>query len=182
MALLVRSTEPGVMARKKRGKRGSSSFQVLPVKASVDLGTLAQNAVLTVDLTALGVTEFQTVSMDLTWSIEGMASVDEPVQVGVANGDLSGTEITEKLDANPISSSDVIARERQRRPVRAVGQIGQVGGTGARVMNDGKPIRTRFRTRLATGIELEAWVRNLAAALVTGSTVHINGSLYGYWV
>ncbi len=166
---------------KKKSRRGGGNFQVLPVKAEVDLGTLAQNAVVTVDLTALGVTEYQVVSADLIWSIEGMASVDGPVQVGLANGDLSGTEITEKLDANSSSASDVIARERQRRPVRQVGQIGEVGGTGARVLNDGKPIRTKFRTKLATGIELEAWVRNLAAALVTGATVHINGQVYGYW-
>ncbi len=167
---------------KRKGRRRNASFQVLPVKAEVDLGTLAQNAVLTVDMTTLGVTEFQVLSMDINWSLEGFASVDGPVQVGVANGDLSGTEITEKLDASPISAADIIARERQRRPVRQVGQFSQQGGTGSRTLNDGKAIRTKFRTRLATGIELEAWVRNLGAALVTGLTLHVNGNIYGNWV
>ncbi len=167
--------------QKRRTRRPSAQFQVLPVTVEVDLGTLAQNAVLTVDMTSLGVTEYQVVSMDLWWSLEGGSAQNGPIQVGVANGDLSGTEIVEKLDASPISASDIIARERQRRPVRQVGQF-QLTAGGSVVLNDGKSIRTKFRTRLAVGIELECWVRNLGAVLTTGATVHVQGNIYGYWV
>ncbi len=51
------------------------------------------------------------------------------------------------------------------------------------VLNDGKVIRTKFRTVLEAGIELGVWARNKSGvALTTGAVVRLSGRIYGYWI
>jgi len=89
--------------------------------------------------------------------------------------------VKEALDSNLTSQSDIIARERARRPVRRAGVF--YGLSTDEVFNNGKPIRTKMFTVLDEGKELEAWARNQSGGiLTTGATVHCFGRVYGYWI
>ncbi len=167
------------MAR-KRSSRPNPKFQVLRVNQNLALSTLATQTVLLLALTGLGSTKFKVVSADLAWSLSDHTAAEGPIEVGLCNGDLTTGECAEALDAVPTSMSDVIAMERLRRPIRRAGMF--AGLAADEVLNDGKPIRTKFRTFLDVGIELNAWVRNLDdSSLTSGSLVTVVGNVYGYW-
>ncbi len=133
------------------------------------------------NLTTLGSTKFRVVSADIYWSYAGHTAAEGPLEVGIANGDLSVAEVAECLDSNPTSQSDIVAREFARRPVRRSGVFDGVATIAS--LNDGKSIRTKLNTILDEGTELKAWIKNLdASALTTGTLIKINGAIYGYWI
>ncbi len=171
------------MARHGRGKgkyrKYNSRFQVLPVKTSIALLTLGNNTAITSSITALS-DDFWVQSADLTWTLTFATPGEGPLMVGLNNGDLTATEIKEALEALPSSRSDIVNRERARRPVRKVGQFTSL--LGSEVLNDGQKVRTTIKMYLAEGVELEAFVFNASgAALTTGTFVDLYGNLYGEW-
>ncbi len=167
-------------SRKAKGRStGNSNFQVIPVDSNVTLGTLASETVIASGLTALD-DDFWIQSADLQWSLLNAAGGQTPLMFGVANSDLSVTEIDEAIEASPTSKSDIIARERARRPVRKIGNF--TGPASDVEWNDGRPMRSTIKMYLAEGVELNAWVKNKSGAvLTTGGIVRVFGNLYGSW-
>ncbi len=163
------------MARKRDNK-----FFAYRIEEQFALGALANGIAIAGDTTALGVTKCYLISADLVWSIEDSTSDEGPIDVGLASGDLSVTEIVEGLDAKPTSRSDRIAMERSRRPIRRAGSF---AGSGANeTLNDGKEIRTKLKFYIDEGIELVAWARNRSGAtLTTGAVVNVVGTLFMKW-
>ncbi len=152
----------------------------MPVEATLSLGALANDATVSSALTALGVTEAYVISADLTYALKGLTGEEGPLRVGLANDDLSVTEINEKLDARPTSQADIVAMERSRRPVRDAGTFG--GQTPESVLNEGLPIRTTCKFHLAEGKELAVWIRNKSGAtLTTGAVLQVSGTMYMRW-
>ncbi len=167
------------MAKHKR--RGRSRFFAYPIDHSLALATLANGIVLSDDMTNFGVTKVYCISADLSWSVDDQTVGEGPLVVGLNSGDLSVTEIAEKLDAKPVSQTDRIAMERSRRPVRNTGRFS--GAAVGETLNDGQPIRTPLKFILDTGIELALWVRNKSGAtLTTGTVVRVTGTLYMRWM
>ncbi len=165
---------------KHRKRSYNSNFQVINVDNGIALSTLAAGVAIAADLTTLGVAKFTVISADLMWTIKGLTAGEGPITVGIANGDLTVSNIGETLDANPTNKSDIIARERARRPVRRAGVFH--GLSSEEVLNDGKPIRTKLRTTLDTGVELTMFARNqTGSTLTTGASVFCFGKLYGFW-
>lgn len=171
------------MAAHRRGRRNGPTnpkFQVLKVDQIISFGALAAQGALQGALTALGVTKFRVTAVDLFWSADGFTTGEGPILVGISNGNLSTTEVLECLDAVPTGPSDVIARERLRRPVRQSGIF--AGFNTHEVLNDGKYIRTKLNTLLDEGDELNAWAQNQSGATLTaGTVIRIMGRVYGYW-
>ncbi len=168
------------MARKRR-RKGRGRFIALPIETVISLGALAQDIVASANITGFGNTKFRVVAADLSWTLNAATATEGPVMVGIANADLSDTEIQEALDASPVSASDIIALERMRRPVRIAGTFSLAGAD--ETLNDGKAIRTKLHTVLEAGIELDVWARNKGqATLTTGGLVTVLGKLYGYWL
>ncbi len=160
--------------------RKSSNFFAYRIEEQLALATLANGIALTGDLTALGLTKCYLISADLNWTIEGMTSGQGPIDVGVASGDLTATEIVESLDAKPTSRSDRIPMERSRRPVRRSGSFPSQDVT--ETLNDGKPIRTKLKFYIDEGIELVAWARNRSGATLAGGAVlNVTGNLFMKW-
>ncbi len=168
------------MPKKGSRKRASTArFQVIKFNANLALTTLGSTTVLTQVLSALS-QDFYAVSADCRWAIRGLTAGEGPLVVGYANSDLSVTEIAEGLDASPSSESDIIARERTRRPVRSAGTFS--GVATEEVLNNGKPIRTKLKFNLANSLEVNAWIRNESGAvLTTGAVLEMQGKIYGYW-
>lgn len=164
----------------KHRNKGGHRFFAYPIEVDLTLSTLAAGASITGSLTGLGVTKAYCISADVTWSVDGVTSGEGPLRVGLANGNLTATEINEKLDARPTSQTDIIAMERSRRPVRPVGKF--PGQTADEALKDGTPIRTKLGFFIDEGVELVAYARNdSASTLTTGAVVHASGTLYMKW-
>ncbi len=165
---------------KRRGRRGG--FQAIPYTAQLSLSTLADNTVLTGNfLGGTFVEDFYCVSVDALWSINGLTAGEVPIEAGFNHGDLSVTEIGEALDAEILDPSDIIARERARRPVRRAVKFSE-GAATEMVINNGTEVRTPLRFMVNDGKAIQFWVANRSGgALTTGSRVEISGTLYGRW-
>ncbi len=167
--------------RQVRRKQRNSAFQALKVNAILTLGALGLETAITQALTVLA-DDFWVQSADLAWTIRLLTSLEGPVALGLANGDLSVAEIKEAINASPVSRSDIIAREQARRPIREVGQVSADSDGGVLQLNDGQPVRTSVKMYLAEGTELNAFAFNqTGVALTTGAIVRIWGTLYGTW-
>ncbi len=155
-------------------------FQAIRFNAQTALSTLAESALIQTVLTSLA-QDFFAVSADVLVSFRGGTLNEGPVQFGMNNGDLTVAEVVECLDAAVTSESDIIARERLKRPVRRIGRIVNLG-QASQLWNDGNAKRVQLRFNLANSIEIEGWVRNQSGAtLTTGAIVEWQGTIYGYW-
>ncbi len=169
------------MAKHKgRKSRYNSNFQAVKTVESLTIGALADGVVLKKTITGALTQDAYAISADTTWALVNPTTGEGPLQVGYASDDLTVTEITEALDASPVSKSDRIARERAGRPVRHVGMFEGRDGSD-QVLNDGKAIRTKIMMPIAQ-TDLSVWIRNLSGAtLTTGSILKIAGQLYLNW-
>ncbi len=120
-------------------------------------------------------------SVDSTWAMHDNTSDENPISVGIAHNDLSVTEISEALLAEMTDPSDIIARERSRRPVRRVGTFS--GPELNQVLNDGKNIRTKVKFVIGDGHQLAVYAVNRSnATLTTGTQIELEGVIYGRWL
>ncbi len=166
------------MARHKGSRR--RGFVAIPVSQQITLGTLASNIVVAADLIAALTEDLYVISADLMWSRLNAADGEGPIQVGIAHGDLSVTEIGENLNANVTGPDNIIQMERARRPVRKAGMFS--GLAGDEVLNDGKEIRSRIKFSIGDGQAVLAWAVNRSGAtLTTGGLVRVDGTIYGRW-
>ncbi len=169
------------MARHRRRQRRptNTSFQALPVNGVLSLGTLANATALAGALTVI-TDDFWFQSGDLSWTLDGMTAGEGPIYVGLSNGDLSVSEIKESINAIPTSRSDIINRERARRPIRRVGQFSVVD-TGEKLF-DGRTERQTIKMYVAEATQLNFFAFNQSgASLTTGGVLSVYGTLYGNW-
>ncbi len=164
--------------RRRRNRRG---FVTLPVSGSVQLSTLASGVVIKSNLIANLSEDFFAISMDLAWTIRDLTAGEGPLQLIVAHGDYTVTEIKEYLDVDLSNPANLIAREQGSRKIRRVGFF--TGIAADEVLNDGKQIRTRLKFILNDGVSLDCGVHNQSGAtLTTGATVIFAGQVYGRWL
>jgi len=151
-----------------------------PVNEQISLGTLADEVV--VSQTLLNLEQQAWISSaDLTWALREFTAGEGPIQVGLAAGSLTVTEIKEGLEASPSSQSDVTANEQAKRRIRDAGSF---NGSGAiEVLNDGKPIRSKIRWMAGmNAMDVDFWAKNRGgAALTTGAVIEVTGKVYGTW-
>ncbi len=170
------------MAKHRRRRNSRRRFTAIPFEASISPSTLADNTAIAQDiLSAQMADDFYAISVDSMWSIDAQTAGEGPLHVGFAHNDLSVTEIAETLLCQLTDPSDIINRERSRRPVRRVGLFpAQVVNE---TLNDGVEKRTPLRFQVGDGHQLEAYVMNRSnAALSGGSRIDVAGTLYGKWL
>ncbi len=144
------------MAKHRSGGKNRRNFVAAPINSSVSLSTLGNNTVISVDLVSSLVEDMYIMSVDLAWSIRGLTAGETPLQVGLAHGDYSVTEVLENLDASSLDPDDKIDQERVRRLVRRVGVFNETGATDM-PLNDGKEIRTKVKFTVGDGKSFDAW-------------------------
>ncbi len=156
-------------------------FQAIPFTDQLPLITLGNDLVLAqAPIAAFAGKSFFGISVDTLWGIRGLTAGEGPITVGWAHGDLSTTEIAEALVAEVNDPSDIIARERARRPVRRAGIFSAI--TVDQTLNDGTLIRTPLRFSISIGKTLVFWAMNQSgAALTTGAILEVQGVVYGRW-
>ncbi len=163
------------MARRKRG------IVAIPINKTLASSTLAANTLLGGDLFTSDLTEdFFCISADLNIGWTGTAG-EGPIEVGLAHGDYSDTEIEENLELSFTNPDSKIEQERSRRLVR---RIGYLSGTAAEgVLNEGRTTRVKLRFSIggAAG-QLKMWMYNRHTTNLTGTTISYQGYLYGRWL
>ncbi len=158
------------------------NFSVIKFDFNRTLTTLADGAVTTINLLGSNLTrEAYAISCDCYWTIKGLTAGEGPLEVGFAHSDLSTTEITEALSAEPTSPGEIIEREQSSRPVRYAGMFSGIGSN--EVLNNGKHMRTKLGFTLDDGQNVVMYVANVAGlALTTGGVIRGIGKLYVRWL
>lgn len=169
------------MVTKKKQYNRAKNFQAIPFTGQLALLTLATDVVLTGAIIGNFLRSFFGISVDCTWALRGGTNTEGPIQVGFAHSDLSVSEVAEALSAEVVDPSDIIARERSRRPVRRSGVFPGISTQG--VLNDGKVIRTKLKFSMSIAKTLNIWALNQSGAtLTTGAVLEVQGVIYGRWM
>ncbi len=164
---------------KKRPIRKRRSFQLRRVRITPELAlsTLASDTVLNVGFLGTADGAYRCVSIKATYSIKGLTGGEGPITFGFAHSDYSVTEIKECLEAsNSISQGLKVEQEKANRLVRIVGTLSQ---TGASMLNDGQPVKTRLNWLIAIGDQVNLFAYNEStAALSTGCVLNVAGNMW----
>ncbi len=178
MLLALLAAKKGKGRRRRRYLKGNLDFEL-------DLGTLAANALVS-GILGNTVTERTLVSSVVaTWALSDMTinAGDGPILCGVAHSDYSDAEIEAVIEnTGAWAEGDLIAQEIAKRKVRQIGKFDQSsseGGvfSGASVLNEGRPIKTKLNWILTTGQTLRFWAYNTgdSALATTDPDMTVNG-------
>ncbi len=146
----------------------------LPVTVDQTLGTLATKTLLSTGL-ATNTQNYKATSIKVGVSLTPLTDGDGPVLFGLANAEISGSEVEEYLESVPTSSRDTPAKDQVARAVQVLETLGQ-------------ELQTRWveeRILLPTfreGIGFRFWVYNAGIAFTTGSFFRAQGRLFGRWL
>ncbi len=174
------------MARKRKGAR--RPLVTIPDAVNITLGALANDVA--VPSAAVAITDdFFCYSVDVDAVLRDLTLGQGPIRMGWNNNDLSSAEVVEALNAIPLGASDIIERERAKRPVRLFGNFdGSSGGvaTGtayAERLNDGKTLRVKVMRKFSKNIGMQFFAINRSGAtLTTGGIIGIDSRWYGRWL
>ncbi len=171
---------PTQQAAERKAKSGG--LVKIPFNTSLALATLADAVVLQANVAGGTFAEdFRVTSIRSTWTMRGATPDEGPIMLGYNHGDYTVTEVKENIESQGLSPAGKIEREQANRLVR---QIGAFQGAGQdKVLNDGKPIRTKLNWIIQDGIGLEFFAMNQSGAiLTTGSIIELFGTMYGFWI
>ncbi len=120
-------------------------------------------------------------SIDATWALNEFTDATDvgPIVVGIAHGDYSDAEIEEWIESTGSwNEGDLVSQEIGKRKIRQVGTFEQPASvTQGKVLNDGKPIKTKLNWILLQGVTLKMWAYNSGegAVATTIPDVRIQG-------
>ncbi len=165
------------LAKKGRGRRRRFNLRRVRITPELALGTLASDTVLNVGFLGAADGAYRCMTINATYSVKGLTGGEGPITFGYAHSDYSVTEIKECLEAsNSISQGLKIEQERANRLVRVIGTLSQ---TGASMLNDGRPVKTRLNWLVAIGDQVNLFAFNEStAALSTGCVVNVQGDMW----
>ncbi len=172
------------MPKKGRGRR--RPLVTIPDAVNLSLGTLANDGC--VKSTAVVPTDdFFCYSVDLTAALRDLSQGEGPIKIGWTNADLTTAEILEAVDAVPLGASDIIERERAKRPCRFFGVFSGTSAAqtpnSAEVLNDGKTLRIKILRKFSKGVGFQFFAVNRSGgALTTGGIISLDARWYGRWL
>jgi len=107
-------------------------------------------------------------------------AADGPILVGIAHSDYSSAEIEAWIEnQGSWDEGNLIGQEVGNRKIRKIGifEVVDLAITGATVLNDGKPIKTKLNWILNQGTTLRQWAYNLGTSALdtTDPTYHLQG-------
>ncbi len=171
--LYVRGPLSETVANKRRKR-----YYLRPVRTtpSLALDTLNTLTVITTNVYGNADGAYRVISMDGTWTIDGLTVGEGPIVFGFAHGDYTVVEIKEALEgATSISIGNKVELERSRRWVRRVGVFS--GENVSEAFNDGRQWKTRLNWTIPIGTNLNMFAYNdTEANLTTGARVKFNGT------
>lgn len=160
------------------GKDGKG--QIGYSQSLTSLGTLAATTALSCTGAPALTEDFRVTKLDYWMAVDGLAG-GERILVGMADGELSISEIEEALESGPIDRNDNAVLEQSHRPVWPL-EILQ----GTSTVVEGKTVAQGSvtpRWTFGDADSWEWWVYNLeSGALTTGADLKIFTKWFGVWV
>jgi len=155
---------------------------------SLTVGTLL--AADLVSMPAIAVTEdFRILKTEVYAHIEGLTAGEGiGLILGIADAELSDTEIEEALEINgPLDRNDRLSYEKVTRPVWPIAalEIVDAGGLAQRFigLNGGPMIEWKKRWTFSSPEGFEFWLYNDGVGTITtGATLKVLATHYGVWV
>lgn len=156
------------------------------VNESLALGTLATNTFLTGALFTNGTGRKFLISADLSWNWSEVTQGNGPINVGVAHGDYTTTELLEWFSSASFTQSNKQEREENARGrfVKQAGTISAMAGgsgtnTAAGQLAQGGLKRLKLGFLIEDGEAVNVWAHNADAVLLaTGSLLRVTGKVY----
>lgn len=162
------------MPRKGNKRRGVRATRV---KATITLGTLAADTLLSANLCTGPDEKIFLISADLVWAMRGHTAGEGPISLGLAHGDYTDAEKEAWLESQAgFDTGDLVSQEVNRRKCREVGSFD--GQATTEKLNLGTKVRTPLRFALEEGKNLDIWAYNEGAQLTTGTVVEVSGKIY----
>ena len=161
--------------------RRNTNFVALPVDVTKSLLALAADGVDKGDvMTSPFEHNIRIISVDLMWMLRQFTPGEGPVEVGLAHGDYTTTEIKETLDLELLGPARKIEQERAGRLIRRV--LSFPGASADEVRPETGHLRTRLNWKIQSGEDLEIWAAPRGGiTLTTGAQLKVTGTLYGVW-
>ncbi len=168
------------------GKKSSKNFVAIPFEAELAIGTLAENVVDSQDLLSTSFDDdIYVISADAAFSMNGQASNEGPIDVGLSHNDYSDAEILEYLDVDPTERHDLISQEHAARGkrIRKWGRFGTgTSGVNEERIGDGTPVRKPLKFAVNEGKNMQFYCVNRGSGATTGRVVKVSGTLYCRWI
>ncbi len=152
------------------------------------LSTLAVSTALLIGTKLVTLERFRMIKCEIFATIFGATTGElAGMRLGLADGDLSLTEIDECIEVNgPLGPNDQISDARAQRPVWEIGQskAASVGGADVLITNEnnGAMMSKTIRWTFSRTKSWNWFIYNLGTAPTTGATVNIKTKLFGVWV
>ncbi len=166
----------------KRGRRGrSTKFVVLNNDPTITVGTLADATVKRQDSILTLAQDFHCVSMDIDAQMVAHTAGEGASYFGVAQGELTVTEIKEAVEAQPLHEFDIPAIEHAARKVRLVG--GFSGEVADEELAKEGTVRVKLNWRVPSGKNLPVvfLLNRSSEPWTTGTLIKNQLKYYGYW-
>ncbi len=170
-----------IMPSKSKYSRRRKKFtgKLVRVTGARALATLASQTAIKTALTGAAASgKYRCLTVNASWSIDGLTAGEGPISVGYAHSDYDVAEIKEFLDSQAaIDQGDKLTQEKANRLIRVVGVL---SGEANQSLNLGRPIRTRLNWLIGIGdaVEMFAFNEDASAALTTGANVHCIGKMH----
>ncbi len=172
----------GIAYMAKHGRRKFRQYLKGQIEHTLALATLASKDVIGSNVGDTVIEKAWLSSVKATHSLAFPTPLagDGPIMVGLAHSDYTDAEIEEWIEnAESWNSSDLRSQEQARRKIRRIGifPMSETGDlTSSKVLNDGKPIRTKCGWMLDTGMTVKFWAYNMgSSALTTGRLYQVQG-------
>ncbi len=147
------------------------------------LSTLASETVIKASAAAIS-HGLHWIGVDVLVSMKNATADQGPLLVGIAQDQLTVTEIKEALNAAPTGPNDVTAIEHSRRRVRVLGYLRGSAVAEDIVLNNGRMNKIRkMRISLDPSENLPSFfvMNKSGAVLTTGAIVEFQATHYGTW-
>lgn len=173
-----------VMATKSQRRANFSKFISGSIDHRLQIGSsLAANTLIGSNLTQVVVDTCRISSIKTSWSLNNFTPTANagPVLVGIAHSDYTDAEVEQWLETTGSwDRGNTSAREQRSRMVRMIGKfpIGPDGAsTDARVLNGGRPIKTKLNWLLTEGQTIKVWAFNAGsvALATTNANLEVQG-------
>ncbi len=165
----------------------NNSGVIIRDDSAIALSTLGGESAIVVTTDITWGEDFRLLKTEFTAIVEGLTSTEgNGLLIGLADGELTATEIEECLQADgPGDRNDNAPAERANRPVWIIGAVDPASESTLRFKGARGDFLMEWKKRwtFSNPEGLEFFVYNQSGnALTTGATVRINATHYGVWL
>lgn len=156
--------------------------------SDIALGALAHDDLVLIPSGVSPTEDFRMLKAELAVIAQGLTSGQGVGLIfGICNGELTDAEVEEAIEATgPVDRNDRVAEERATRNVKILSILDSRGGAETEMVfkgeHDSPIIVTKHRWTYSDPEGWNYFIYNAGAALTTGASVSVIGTLFGLWL